>query len=75
MVRNYVKEFDIDISNCNVSVEVFNEEVDYQIQHVCDLVPYFDDDYDNKVAKLAIQCALFQFDQSLYDIPESQKQL
>ena len=32
MVRNYVKEFDIDISNCNASIEEFNEEVDYQIQ-------------------------------------------
>ena len=75
MVRNYVKDFDIDISNCNVSVEKFNEEVHYQIQHVCDLVPYFEDDYDNKVAKLAIQCVLFQFDPTLSAIPESQKQL
>lgn len=75
MVRNYVKEFDIDISNCNVSVEEFNEEVYYQTQYVCDLVPYFDDDYDNKVVKLAIQCALFQFDPTLSAIPESQKQL
>lgn len=75
MVRNYVKEFDVDISNCKVSVEEFNEEVDYQIQIVCDLVPYSEDDYDNKVAKLAIQCVLFQFDPTLYDIPESQKQL
>lgn len=75
MVRNYVKEFNIDISNCNVSEEVFNEEVDYQIQHVCDLVPYYEDDYDDKVAKLAIQCVLFQFDKTLSDIPESQKQL
>ena len=75
MVRNYVKDFDIDISNCNVSVEKFNEEVYYQTQHVCDLVPYFEDDYDNKVAKLAIQCVLFQFDPTLSAIPESQKQL
>ena len=74
MVRNYVKEFDVDISNFNVSVEEFNEEVDYQIQHVCDLVPYSEDDYDNKVVELAIQCASFLFDPTL-DIPESQKQL
>ena len=69
MVRNYVKEFDVDISNFNVSVEEFNEEVDYQIQHVCDLVPYSEDDYDNKVVELAIQCASFLFDPPL-DIPE-----
>lgn len=69
MVRNYVKEFDVDISNFNVSVEEFNEEVDYQIQHVCDLVPYSEDDYDNKVVELAIQCASFLFDPTL-DIPE-----
>lgn len=72
MVRDYVKEFDVDISKCNVSVEEFNEEVDHQIQLVCDIVPYFEDDYDAKVAQLAIQCALFQFDPTLYDnIPES----
>lgn len=75
MVRNYIKEFDVDISNCKVSEEEFNEEVDHQIPIVCDLVPYFDEDYDNKVAKLAIQCALFLFDPTLYDVPESQKQL
>ena len=75
MVRNYVKEFDIDISNCNVSVEEFNEEVYYQTQYVCDLVPYFDDDYDNKVVKLAIQCALFQFDHRLSSILLFQIQL
>lgn len=69
MVRNYVKEFDVDISNFNVSVEEFNEEVDYQIQHVCDLVPYSEDDYHNKVVELAIQCASFLFDPTL-DIPE-----
>ena len=69
MVRNYVKEFDVDISNFNVSVEEFNEEVDYQIQHVCDLVPYSEDDYDNKVVELAIQCASFLYDPAL-DIPE-----
>ena len=69
MVRNYVKEFDVDISNFNVSVEEFNEEVDYQIQHVCDLVPYSEDDYDNKVVELAIQCVLFLYDPTL-DIPE-----
>ena len=69
MVRNYVKEFDVDISNFKVSVEEFNEEVDYQIQHVCDLVPYSEDDYDNKVVELAIQCASFLFDPTL-DIPE-----
>lgn len=69
MVRNYVKEFDVDISNCKMSIEEFNEEVDYQIQHVCDLVPYSEDDYDNKVAKLAIQCVLFLYDPAL-DIPE-----
>ena len=69
MVRNYVKDFDVDISNCKMSIEEFNEEVDYQIQHVCDLVPYSDDDYDNKVAKLAIQCVLFLYDSTL-DIPE-----
>lgn len=69
MVRNYVKEFDVDISNCKMSIEEFNEEVDYQIQHVCDLVTYSDDDYDNKVAKLAIQCVLFLYDPTL-DIPE-----
>ena len=69
MVRNYVKEFDVDISNFNVSVEEFNEEVDYQIQHVCDLVPYSEDDYDNKVVELAVQCASFLFDPTL-DIPE-----
>lgn len=67
MVRNYVKEFDIDISNCNVSIEEFNEEVDYQIQLACDKVPYFEDEYDNKVAKLAIRHTLIQFDKSLYD--------
>ena len=77
MVRNYVKDFDIDISNCNVSEDVFNEEVDYQIRHVCecDLVSYYEDGYYDKVAKLAIQCALFQFYQTLSDIQESQKQL
>ena len=69
MVMNYVKEIDKYIMNCNVFVEEFNEEVDYQIQHVCDLVPYSDDDYDNKVAKLAIQCVLFLYDPTL-DIPE-----
>lgn len=69
MVRNYVKEFDVDISNCKMSIEEFNEEVDYQIQHVCDLVPYSEDDYDNKVAKLAILCVLFLYDPTL-DIPE-----
>ena len=69
MVRNYVKEFDVDISNCKMSIEEFNEEVDYQIQHVCDLVPYSEDDYDNKVVELAIQCASFLFDPTL-DIPE-----
>ena len=74
MVRNYVKEFDVDISNCNISVEDFNEEVDCQISYVCDLVPYSDDDYDNKVVKLAIQCALFQYDPTLYvDIPEPEE--
>ena len=26
MVRNYVKEFDVDISNCKMSIEEFNEE-------------------------------------------------
>lgn len=67
MVRNYVKEFDIDISNCNASIEQFNEEVDYQIQLACDKVPYFEDEYDNKVAKLAIQHALIQFDNTVYD--------
>ena len=67
MVRNYVKEFDIDISNCNASIEQFNEEVDYQIQLACDKVPYFEDEYDNKVAKLAIQLALLQFDKTLHD--------
>ena len=67
MVRNYVKEFDIDISNCNASIEQFNEEVDYQIQLACDKVPYFEDDYDNKVAKLAIQRALLQFEKITYD--------
>ena len=67
MVRNYVKEFDIDISNCNASIEEFNEEVDYQIQLAYDKVPYFEDEYDNKVAKLAIQHALLQFDNTLYD--------
>lgn len=74
MVRNYVKEFDVDISNCNVSIEEFNEEVDYQMQVVCDLVPYSDDDYDNKVIKAAIQCALLQFDNTstMYNILESQ---
>ena len=69
MVRNYVKEFDVDISNCKMSIEEFNEEVDYQIQHVCDLVPYSEDDYDNKVVELAIQCASFLYDPAL-DIPE-----
>ena len=67
MVRNYVKEFDIDISNCNASIEEFNEEVDYQIQLTYDKVPYFEDDYDNKVAKLAIQHTLLHFDKILYD--------
>ena len=67
MVRNYVKEFDIDISYCNASIEQFNEEVDYQIQLACDKVPYFEDEYDNKVAKLAIQHALIQFDNTVYD--------
>ena len=67
MVRNYVKEFDIDISNCNASIEQFNEEVDYQIQLACDKVPYFEDEYENKVAKLAIQHALIQFDNTVYD--------
>ena len=67
MVRNYVKEFDIDISNCNASIEEFNEEVDYQIQLAYDKVFYFEDEYDNKVAKLAIQHALIQFDKTLYD--------
>ena len=67
MVRNYVKEFDIDISNCNASIEQFNEEVDYQIQLACDKVPYFEDEYDNKVAKLAIQHTLLHFDKTIYD--------
>ena len=67
MVRNYVKEFDIDISNCNASIEQFNEEVDYQIQLTYDKVPYFEDDYDNKVAKLAIQHTLLYFDKTIYD--------
>lgn len=61
-IRDYVSEFNVDMTGLVCTPEQLNEEIDWQISHVNDLVPYNDPDYETKVIKLAISCAAFMHD-------------
>lgn len=64
--RDYVNEFNIDMTGLVCTPSQLNEEIDWQISHVCDLVSYDDPDYENKVIELAISCATFMYDPNIY---------